>query len=334
MRDRVLIVAVILIALFILSPVSAVAIQGDSMEPTIPNDALLITYETTSYQTEDIVTFYSEQTNGYVTHRIIEQTESGEFITQGDNNAVPDQEIGIKSLQPQEINSKAIEFNGSPIYIPYVGLFILLFQENLIPLAALILFTLFLIYTIQNRVNTKRLYSQLIAKDIFQPIFIVTLVILILVFVFNAAILSIPFVYTENEATASQQYIVQTNEPEPIEEISINSTDSWYTQELYIITGFEPIEITRDETQTTILAQLPTRETPGTYETTVSIYTIPAVLPQSIAQQLAYITPIIPITLSSIIILTPFYIFYRAYVGAKTPIRNPSLTRQIKKWSK
>lgn len=334
MRDTALIIAILLLAAFILSPASIVAIQGDSMEPTIPNDALIFSYETSSYQTGDIVTFYSEQTNGYVTHRIIEQTETGEFITRGDNNAVPDQEIGINALQPQDINSKIIEFNGSPLYIPYIGLFFLLFQKNLIPLIAIILFVMFLLYTIKNRVNTNRLYSQLIAKDVFQPIFVVTLVLLILVFMFNAAILSVPFVYTESESTATQQYVIQTNQPEPIEEVSINSTDSWFTQEIYIIEGFEPIRIDHTQDQTHILAQLPTQKTPGSYQTTVSIYTIPAVLPQALAQQLAYITPILPITLSSIIILLPLYLIYRFYVGANTPIRNPTITRQIEKWSK
>jgi len=331
MKNTPLIIIAIILLFFFFSPFSAVAIQGDSMDPTIPNQALLLTYETNDVAENDIVTFYSEQTNGYVTHRIIETTENGNYITLGDNNNVPDQEIGIAPLQPQNVDSKALVVNGQPLFIPYLGGLIILLQQNLIAVAAIGLSAISGLYFIRNRVQNQRLYSNIVAKDVFQPIIIVTLLLVVIVFIFNATVLTIPFAYTDSGTASQQQYVVPTSSSEQIEEIRINSTSQWYTHKIYVFNGFNAIEINENKTkqQTRITAQLPPREDVGAYETSVSIYTIPAVMPQSIAQQLAQTSPIIPIAISTLITLTPFYLIYRFYVGPKTPIRSPRINDLI-----
>lgn len=329
MRYRRIFLASILLIAFILSPLSLVSIQGNSMDPTITSGSLLVTYETHNVAVDDIVTFYSEQTEGFVTHRITETTDNGLFITLGDNNAVTDQEIGIKPLAPSDITSKAVEFNGEPVYIPYLGQLFTIFGQNLLLLTSIGFGVLGFIYTVQQRVNSRRVYSEIVAKDIFQPIFAVALAMLILLFMFNATLLSVPFVYTSEETAAQQQYVLYTGDEIQQETITINSSSSWYTDKLYVTEGFEPITIDETINQTIINSQLPTRANPGSYETTVSIYTVPAVLPQSLAQQTATISPVIPVTASSLILIAPFYLIYRFYIGPNTPSRNPRISKVL-----
>lgn len=67
---------------------SAVVITG-SMEDTIsPNDVVLI-HERDEYREGDIITFFDQSVNDYVTHRIISVTDEG-YLTKGDANNAPD----------------------------------------------------------------------------------------------------------------------------------------------------------------------------------------------------------------------------------------------------
>ncbi len=69
----------------------AIVVTG-SMEPTIPVGSLIITHSQSEYKERDIIMFKSENVSSSVTHRIIKVTENG-YITQGDANNTPDEEI-------------------------------------------------------------------------------------------------------------------------------------------------------------------------------------------------------------------------------------------------
>ena len=66
-------------------------IGSGSMEPGISVNDLLLIRGRTDYKTGDIITYVSHH-GGLVTHRIKEVLESG-YITQGDANNIPDEEI-------------------------------------------------------------------------------------------------------------------------------------------------------------------------------------------------------------------------------------------------
>ena len=68
------------------------AIVGSgSMRPSISTNDLLVINGGGSYQTQDIVTYVSPQ-GTLITHRIKEISDRG-YITQGDANNIPDEEI-------------------------------------------------------------------------------------------------------------------------------------------------------------------------------------------------------------------------------------------------
>ena len=67
------------------------AVKGDSMRPTIEPGDLLIIHKEDSYKDGDIITFVNDQKQ-IVTHRIVDVTLDGDFVTQGDNNKFEDTE--------------------------------------------------------------------------------------------------------------------------------------------------------------------------------------------------------------------------------------------------
>ena len=70
---------------------SCAVILSGSMEPSVFMNDLLIIKSAGSYSPGDIVTYISSS-GSLVTHRIIEVSENG-YITQGDANNVPDDEV-------------------------------------------------------------------------------------------------------------------------------------------------------------------------------------------------------------------------------------------------
>ena len=76
---------------FITSGYFCAIIGSGSMEPTVAVNDLLLVKGDVSYQVEDIITYVSPH-GSLVTHRIKELTDNG-YITQGDANNIPDEEI-------------------------------------------------------------------------------------------------------------------------------------------------------------------------------------------------------------------------------------------------
>ena len=81
---------------FIKQGYSCVLISSGSMEPSIFVNDLLIIKGFDSYKEDDIVTYVSER-GSLITHRI-KKTSANGYITKGDANNVPDEEISEQRL--------------------------------------------------------------------------------------------------------------------------------------------------------------------------------------------------------------------------------------------
>ncbi len=66
-------------------PVSVVAPYGQSMQPTLSADDLVVMRHTTDYATGDVAAYHSTELDTVVLHRIVE-IDSDRYIFQGDNN--------------------------------------------------------------------------------------------------------------------------------------------------------------------------------------------------------------------------------------------------------
>lgn len=96
-----------------------ILVSGQSMHPTILDGSLVITKHSPPYNVDDIVAFYSQESRINIVHRIIEVTDNGSFITQGDNNVKPD---------PGSYTYEDI-FGEVVFATPYVGQMMELFRE-------------------------------------------------------------------------------------------------------------------------------------------------------------------------------------------------------------
>jgi signal peptidase I, archaeal type len=100
-------------------------VETKSMSPTLePGDGFVMIPDAIAGppQSGDVVVFEAEELRGGgpTTHRIVGQTDRG-YITQGDNNNVPDQAGNEPVVQETQINGRVLQIAGSVVSIPYVG---------------------------------------------------------------------------------------------------------------------------------------------------------------------------------------------------------------------
>lgn len=103
-------------------------VVSGSMEPIIKNGSVVIVKKTSTYKTNDLVTFKNIEGTGTVTHRIVKMEQSqGKYLifTKGDGNANVDQ-VAIK---PEDIIGKVV------FTLPLAGKFFLLVSsQKLLPI--------------------------------------------------------------------------------------------------------------------------------------------------------------------------------------------------------
>lgn len=88
-------------------------VSSGSMYPTLKINDIVIVRKQKQYFIDDIITYFDESFNGYVTHRII-GIENGRFVTKGDSNNVVDK----NSVNAEQIVGKVV-FKSRSLWILY-----------------------------------------------------------------------------------------------------------------------------------------------------------------------------------------------------------------------
>lgn len=103
-------------------PLNLAYVYSDSMKPTLETNDGFILVKHKEYYINDVITFRPKQINApYITHRIVNITDDGEYLTKGDNNSLTDQQNGEPLVSVEQIKGKAFIINGKVLSIPYIG---------------------------------------------------------------------------------------------------------------------------------------------------------------------------------------------------------------------
>jgi signal peptidase len=102
------------------SPVQVSYVTSDSMEPAIGTGDGYVLVPPGEVIPGEIVTFYSEEREGYVTHRVAGTTTGG-YITKGDANPSTDQATGSPPVDREAIAGQVLAVGGQPVLIPQLG---------------------------------------------------------------------------------------------------------------------------------------------------------------------------------------------------------------------
>jgi signal peptidase len=106
-------------------PMGVAYVETESMSPTItPGEGFVLIPAAVAGPPEpgDVIVFDAQELSGGgpTTHRVVEETERG-YITQGDNNNVPDQVTSEPPVRRAQIAGQALEVGGRVVTIPHTG---------------------------------------------------------------------------------------------------------------------------------------------------------------------------------------------------------------------
>lgn len=92
---------------------SVLFVSSGSMSPSIDKGDIIIIKPADEYVCGDIITFFPHGSSYSTTHRIVDITDGGEFVTQGDANNVADRE----SVQKEQVVGKVEIVVGGWVYV-------------------------------------------------------------------------------------------------------------------------------------------------------------------------------------------------------------------------
>lgn len=135
-RDVTLVLLVVLVVAS-LSPILQIAhATSGSMEPTIPTDSLYVVNSLDDNPEKGDIVMYESSDKGRVTHRVVDVTKDGGYITKGDANDAPDQTRNEEPVRRTDIVGVVPTVFGRPFVIPGSATVVSFASTN--PLAALL----------------------------------------------------------------------------------------------------------------------------------------------------------------------------------------------------
>ncbi|WP_167768574.1 signal peptidase I [Haloarcula amylovorans] len=306
------------------SPVQISYVYSDSMEPTIhTNDGFFVT-SSNSIEAGDIVTFWAPQRDSYVTHRVVGQSDSG-YITKGDNNPTSDQSTGYSHVKQNEIVGEVVTYHGAPILIPKYGSTVSALR-GYSPVILLGLGLLLLIRMGGTATQGARpTRSVLRIQDVMLPLLVVSVVSLVGFMLVGASVHQFTFVAV---ATTSDTPNIITVGESKTTTMMINRSTTPFTRSVVTAENMQITEQSRNESSITVTTRIPPPESTGRYVSRLSTRHYPAVLPLSLLQQLDRIHPVIPASISTLLVMTPVYLLSLLIFDRKTPVR-PSRSRWL-----
>lgn len=102
------------------SPIELSYATSGSMEPTIHRGDGYVVVPANDVEPGNIIMFRQIDGEGFVTHRVVEQTDEG-YWTRGDANPTPDQAAGHPPVSSDRIVGTALTVGGTPLTLPLVG---------------------------------------------------------------------------------------------------------------------------------------------------------------------------------------------------------------------
>jgi signal peptidase len=329
------------------APLQISYVTSDSMAPTLEANDGYVLVPAPTVETGDVITFYSEERDSYVTHRAIAVTPDG-IVTKGDNNPTTDQASGYPPVQPSDVSGKLLTAGGGPVVIPGLG-----------PALGAIAGYWYLIvgglgaYLLVGAGGDRRPEKRdhvLKSREIVLPVTVLAIVAGI-AFVSLGAV-HVTQAYTVTDESTTDPAALTVGEART-QSITLETTTSPFTHVVTETAGMELVNTTAvppggdtaepeaatrglpyqpfESSQQTINTRIPPQDTAGSHETTVHVHPYPATLPGATIEALHRIHPLVAAIVTVLAGTAPLYLLYWLVVDTTTPLR-PGRSRLSKRF--
>ncbi len=329
------------------SPLQLSYVASESMEPTISTNDGYLLVPAASVEAGDIITFYSEQRDSYVTHRAIRVTDDG-IVTRGDANPSTDQASGHPLVQESEVSGRVLTVGGDPVVLPHLGTLLSLLRTYWYLVGALLLGYLLLGGLSDARRRSRD--SVLRSRDVVVPV-------TILAVVAGVALVSTASVHQTQQYTVTDQSttdpdVLTVGEPRT-ESITVQLATTPLTHVVTETDGMQIVNTTTippndssdaataggerlldrvfESSSQNLTVTVPGQGQPGTHTTSLDMYPYPATLPAGVIETLHGVHPLVATVGTVLVVLVPVYLGYWLVVDTTAPLRGSRqrLTRRL-----
>lgn len=317
-RAGILIVVLALLAVTTpASPVQLSYVYSDSMEPTIGQNDGYIVVPTEQIDQRDIVVFRSQAREEYVTHRVVGRSDAG-LITQGDNNDITDQAAGHPYVQREAVKGTVLTVTGRPVTIDGLGVYVsFVHSKRLLILGiAISLMGGSVLYGGREQAHPRR--SLVSVADVIHPVFVAAIVGGTILVLTGAASHELIYVAVDGGSGGPNTLTVGSVTTETV---SIETGALPLTHRLVSTDGMTITSATRTASTITATVHIPGPTASGAYETNISVYRYPAVLPLRLVETLHSIHPAVAAGTTMSLLLLPAFLVYALLFDGNTPLR-------------
>jgi signal peptidase len=320
------------------APLQISYVSSDSMSPTIDTNDGYVLVPAGEVRPGDVITFYAEERDTYVTHRATQVTADG-IITKGDGNPSTDQASGYSPVQPSDVSGKLLTVGGNLVVIPHLGTLLGAITSYWYLVVGALAVYLLIGGARSDRQRTRK--NVLRSREVVLPVLVLVLVSGVLFVSLGAA--QQTEVYTVTEQPTSVPSTLTVGESKT-ESISLRTTQSPFTHVVIETDGMEIVRTTSDpntgvdnqpqtgstgwlpwlsgESSTqTVETRIPAQEAAGPHATSVRVHPYPAVLPGSVITLLHGIHPFAAATVTVGTGILPLYFVYWLLIDPTAPLR-------------
>lgn len=312
------------------SPVHISYVESESMEPTINVGDGYILHSVGTVQDGDIITFWSDDRNQYVTHRIVADTNDG-YITQGDNNPSTDQAGGHPPIQDEDVLGQVVSIGSTPIVIPYLGIASTTIQSNPMAAVALAVIALAAASLWRHSTTARPDRTVLQIRDIMQVLFVVGLCIGSLSMYIGGTSVTAPYMATSEPA--DEPYKVSTDEPTS-DVVSITVDEPPFVTTVATSEDVHVLNASQNETELAVDVEIPPPNEPGYIEPSLAVHSYPSVLPRGSLHRLQSFHPLTAAAISMSVLLSIPYLASTLVIDGRTPVREVPARwpKKLRRW--
>lgn len=299
------------------SPIQLGYVDSGSMAPTLEPGDGYVAVPAGEVTEGEIVVFWSSNRGGFVTHRVVGQTDEG-FITKGDANDVTDQSAGYPPIPRSAIVASVFTIGGTPLVIPALGSIVAVVnQYRVLALALLLLVGAILV--VRERVNRRSTRPQravVRVGDVIEPLFLVGIVTFVAITPLGAAVYQVTYVASADPSGGSTIPIGES----VTRTISVDAPGRPLTAYVTEAEGMTIVDRRFEGATMHLDVSLSPPEQAGPQLTAVSVYPYPAVLPQGLLQGSHDVHPILAILASAGVVFGPLFVLYRLLLDRRRPL--------------
>lgn len=311
----------VLLAVLLIAPIGAPVqlsyVYSDSMEPTIDVHDGYVLVPAGDIAEGDVITFWSDERDGYVTHRVVGETDDG-YLTKGDNNPTTDQAAGYEPVTPAQVRGSVLSVDGSPLLIPGLGVVIRTLRSNVLPLLLLGLGGIAVGLLRGETARPTRSVPR--TDDVVRPVFLVGFAVTLGVLAFGGGSYDVSLVAVDSAGAAAGPSTMLVGTTEPVETV-ISQPATLVTTRVVGGAGVDVESVNRTATNVTVNATVQPPQNIGPVPARITVHQYPAVLPRATLEWLHGLHPLAAASTTSTIVFAPFWLSYRLGVDGAAPIR-------------